>query len=80
MAGYTEQDIRDSFGHHKMGDKTFAKFSQIKMKFLELSLWIKENVPNCPRQTTCINLLIDAKDKATMGFLTEAVKAGTNEE
>ena len=80
MAGYTEKQIEDVFGQHKMGDKTFAKFSAIKAKFKELALWVKENVPDCPRQTISINKLVEAKDAATMGFLTSRVEAGTNEE
>jgi hypothetical protein len=78
MSRYSVEDIEAVFGQHKMGEITFAKFSEIKGKFRELALWVKENVPPCDRQTLCLDKLIEAKDCATMGFLTEAVKAGIN--
>ena len=74
MAGHSEQDIDDIFGSHKMDDKTFEQFQEIKAKFKDLAQWVKQNVPGCPLQTTAINKLFEAKNAATVGFLMHEVQ------
>lgn len=74
MPGYSKQDIADLFGQHKMNDEEFTHFAAIKKKFEVLSDEILDLVPGCPLQTTAINKLFEAKNCATMGYLTDLVK------
>ena len=74
MAGLTHEQIEALFGQHRMGPKVFKHFARIKKEFEDLTHRVKDLVPGCPMQTIAIRKLVEAKNEATLGYLTYVVE------
>lgn len=74
-AGYDHDRVAKMFSTRNLSPEERESFLWLKKAFEDLAHTVLDKTPSSPHQTIAINKLIEAKDAATLGFITSMPEA-----